>query len=140
MKRLRRPSLSDSRPKNSAPTTSPARYTLAISPTAAEDRPRVSGWVRVAATALATGISRPSRLHATPSPTTILVWNGEQGTRARSGRGGRRSAVAVVVAPPPPRRRAKRLRRGEVLRGLVWAPHRPRHPLGVPGAARSRCG
>src|SRR6478609_2070317 len=83
MKRLRRPSLSDSRPKNSAPTTSPARYTLATRPTAAEDRPRVSGWVSVSATALATVISKPSRIHATPSATTILVWNGDHGSRSR---------------------------------------------------------
>src|SRR6478672_130295 len=49
MKRLRRPSLSDSLTKNSAPTTSPARYTLPTTPTA----------------------------------TTILVWNGDQGSRSR---------------------------------------------------------
>ena len=73
MNRLRRPSLSDRRPKNSAPTTSPARYTVAIRPTAADDSPSVSGWVSVSATALATVISSPSRIQATPSATTIRV-------------------------------------------------------------------
>src|SRR2546423_13586346 len=82
MKRFRRPHLSDMRPKNSAPTTSPARYTVAISPTCVEESPRVSGLVRVSATALATVISRPSRIHATPNAVTSRVWNGDQGNRS----------------------------------------------------------
>ena len=45
MNRLRRPNLSDGGRKQ-APTTSPARYTVAMSPTAAEDRPSVSGCVQ----------------------------------------------------------------------------------------------
>ena len=93
MKRLRRPSLSESRPKNSAPTTSPTRYTVARRPTAAEDRPRVSGWLSVSATALATVISRPSRIHATPSATTIRVWNGDQGSRSM------RAGIRLRTAP-----------------------------------------
>jgi len=46
--------------------------------------PRVAGDVRVlaTATALATVISRPSRTQATPSATTIRVWNGDQGSRS----------------------------------------------------------
>ncbi len=42
----------------------------------------VSGLVRVSATALATVISRPSRIQATPRATTIRVWNGDQGNRS----------------------------------------------------------
>src|SRR3954451_15141680 len=103
MKRLRRPSLSDSRPKNSAPTTSPARYTVATKPTAVEDNASVSGWVSVSATELATVISRPSRIQATPSATTMRVWNGDHGSRSiRAGMMLRitpgASAGAVMVA------------------------------------------
>src|SRR6476619_1849685 len=82
MKRLRRPSLSESRPKNNAPTTSPARYTDATSPAAVEDSPSVSGWVRTSVTELATVISSPSRIHATPRAITIWVWNRDHGSRS----------------------------------------------------------
>src|SRR6478609_1469537 len=93
MKRLRRPSLSDSRPKKSAPTTSPAKYTLAMNPTAADDNASVSGWVSVSATELATVISRPSRIQATPSATTILVWNCDHGSRSI------RAGMRLLITP-----------------------------------------
>src|SRR3954464_8888750 len=77
-----RPTLSDSRPKKSAPTTSPIRYTVAMSPAWVEESPSVSGWVSLSTTALATVISSPSRIQATPSAITMRVWNGDQGNRS----------------------------------------------------------
>src|SRR4051812_47466623 len=77
-----RPSLSDIRPKTSAPTTSPARYTLASAPAWVELRPSESLFVRSATTPLATVISRPSRIQATPRATTMRVWNGDHGNRS----------------------------------------------------------
>ena len=77
-----RPSLSDSCPKNSAPMTSPIRYQVAMSATALADMCSVLLWVRVGPTLLAMVISRPSRTHATPSATTSLVWNLDQGSRS----------------------------------------------------------
>src|SRR5690349_23685394 len=82
MKRFRRPSLSDNRPKNSAPMTSPIRYHQAMSLTAPADMLSVSLSVRSAPTLLAMVISRPSRIHATPSAITSLVWNFDQGKRS----------------------------------------------------------
>ena len=93
MNSLRRPSLSDSRPKYSAPTTSPARYTVATRPAAADERPSVSGFVRMSVTELATVISRPSRIHATPSATTIRVWKGDHGSRSM------RAGIRLRTAP-----------------------------------------
>src|SRR3954452_8704224 len=53
-----------------------------MKPAAAEDRCSVSGLVRTEVTELATVISSPSRIHATPSAMTIRVWNGDQGSRS----------------------------------------------------------
>src|SRR3954462_2820243 len=72
-----RPSLSDSDPKKSAPTTSPARYTVAMRPAWVELIPIAACLVSRATTAPATVISRPSRIHATPSATTIRGWKGD---------------------------------------------------------------
>src|SRR4051795_5769134 len=98
-----RPSLSDIRPKNSAPTTSPARYTLASAPAWVELRPSESLFVRSATTPLATVISRPSRIQATPRATTIRVWKGDHGNRSiragmrlRMAPGVRASLVVVI--------------------------------------------
>src|SRR3954452_14740591 len=46
------------------------------------DRWSVSGWVSLSVTALATVISKPSRIQATPRAITIRVWNGDQGNRS----------------------------------------------------------
>src|SRR3954453_3762301 len=51
-------------------------------PAAADDRCRVSGLVSTAVTELATVISSPSRIQATPRATTIRVWKGDQGNRS----------------------------------------------------------
>src|SRR5437764_5508759 len=53
-----------------------------MSPTLLADSPRVLFLLRTAATAPATVISRPSRIHATPSATTIRVWNFDHGSRS----------------------------------------------------------
>src|SRR5437764_6886959 len=53
-----------------------------MSPTLLADSPRVLFLLSTSATALATVISRPSRIHATPSATTIRVWNRDQGNRS----------------------------------------------------------
>src|SRR5829696_3471781 len=82
MKSLFRPSLSERLPKYSAPTTSPARYTVASRPACVELRPSVSSLVSSATTPLATVISSPSRIQATPRATTIRVWNGDHGSRS----------------------------------------------------------
>src|ERR1700751_1206446 len=82
MKRLRRPSLSDSRPKKSAPMTSPIRYHQAMSLTAPADMLSVFLSVRSDPTLAAMVISRPSRIHATPSAVTSLRWNLDQGNRS----------------------------------------------------------
>src|SRR6185437_4041412 len=82
MKRFRRPSLSDSRPKKSAPMTSPIRYHQAMSLTAPADMLSVFLSVRSAPTLAAIVISRPSRIHATPSAMISRVWNLDQGSRS----------------------------------------------------------
>src|SRR3954451_19100507 len=98
-----RPSLSDIRPKTSAPTTSPARYTLASAPAWVEVSPSESLFVRSATTPLATVISRPSRIQATPRATTMRVWKGDHGHRSiragmrlRMAPGVRASLVVVI--------------------------------------------
>lgn len=63
-------------PLQTAPTM------VAIRPAAVDDSARVSGWVSVSTTALATVISSPSRIQATPSATTIRVWKGDHGNRS----------------------------------------------------------
>jgi hypothetical protein len=73
MNRRLRPIASESRPKTNAPNTSPARYTVATAPTAVEERSSAAGVLSTPATELATVISRPSKIQATPSATTILV-------------------------------------------------------------------
>ncbi len=65
-------------------------------PTAAEDMASVSGLVSVSATALATVISSPSRIQATPSATTIRVWKGDQGSRSM--RAGMRLRIEPCVS------------------------------------------
>src|ERR1700722_18889440 len=82
MNRLRRPSLSDSWPKNSAPMTSPMRYQVAMSATELADSPRAALWVRSGPTFAAIVISSPSRTQATPSALTNLVWNLDHGSRS----------------------------------------------------------
>src|SRR6185437_16099755 len=82
MKRFRRPSLSDSRPKKRAPITSPIRYHQAMSLTAPADMFRVFLSVRSDPTFAAMVISRPSRIQATPSATISRVWNLDQGNRS----------------------------------------------------------
>src|SRR4051812_3736264 len=77
-----RPSLSESLTKNSAPTTSPTRYTVAMRHAWVDERARVSSSVSLSTTALATVISRPSRIQATPRAITIRVWKGDQGNRS----------------------------------------------------------
>ena len=113
--RFLRPSLSDSWPKNSAPITSPIRYQVAMSATEEADMCSVLFRVRSGPTLLAMVISSPSRTHATPSATTILVWNLDHGSRSiRAGIRLRIPGLAVsgvaVIAPslmrwkraPPP--------------------------------------
>src|SRR3982751_242907 len=95
MNSLLRPSLSDIRPKTSAPTTSPARYTLASAPAWVELRPSESLFVRSATTPLATVISSPSRIQATPRAITMRVWKGDHGNR--SIRAGMRLRIAPGV-------------------------------------------
>jgi hypothetical protein len=80
MNRFRRPSLSESRPKNSAPMTSPIRYHHAMSETLPAFMFSVFRNVRSGPTLAAMVISRPSRIHATPSAITSLVWNLDQGS------------------------------------------------------------
>src|SRR5579863_8205021 len=82
MKRFFLPSLSDRRPKNSAPMTSPIRYHQAMSLTAPADMFSVLCSVRSDPTLAAMVISRPSSIHATPSAITSLVWNFDQGNRS----------------------------------------------------------
>ena len=82
MNRFRRPSLSDSRPKNSAPMTSPIRYHQAMSLTAPADIFSVFFNVRSGPTLAAIVISSPSRIQATPRAITSLVWNLDQGSRS----------------------------------------------------------
>jgi hypothetical protein len=82
MNRFRRPSLSDSLPKNSAPMTWPIRYQVAMSATAPADMFSVLARVRSGPTLAAIVISSPSRTHATPSAVTIRVWNFDQGSRS----------------------------------------------------------
>src|SRR5580704_15175709 len=82
-KRFRRPNESDNRPKTRAPTTSPTRYTVAIEPTAADERWRVFESVSTPATELARVISRPSSTQAVPSARTSLVWKRLHGSRSR---------------------------------------------------------
>src|SRR6476469_9720298 len=100
MKRFLRPNLSVSRPKNSAPTTSPIRYIEARKPTCPVLRAIVVGSARIGETSETIWISSPSRIHDTPSPTTTSQWNLVHGSR--SIRAGTRlrtvvpSAVAVI--------------------------------------------
>src|ERR1700753_4050713 len=82
MNRLRRPSLSDSRPKNRAPMISPIRYQDAMLPDWDVVRCRVVLSVRSGTTLAAMVISRPSRTQATPSAITSRVWNLDQGSRS----------------------------------------------------------
>src|SRR5580704_13450553 len=82
-KRFRRPNESDNRPKIRAPTTSPTRYTVAIEPTAADERWRVFESVRTPATEPARVISRPSSTQAVPSARTSLVWKRLHGSLSR---------------------------------------------------------
>src|ERR1700734_2713894 len=98
MNRFFLPSLSDSRPKNSAPMTSPIRYHQAMSLTAPADMLSVFLSVRSDPTLAAMVISRPSRIHATPSAITSLVWNFDQGNRwIRAGMRLRMYGLLVVV-------------------------------------------
>src|SRR3954468_12534014 len=53
-----------------------------MNPAAVDDRCRVSAWVSLSTTALATVISSPSRSQATPRAMTIRVWNGDHGNRS----------------------------------------------------------
>ena len=97
--RLRRPSRSERRPKNSAPMTSPIRYHQAMSATLPADMFSVLCNVRSGPTMLAMVISRPSRIQATPSAITSLVWNRDQGSRSiRAGMRLRMEGVSVPVA------------------------------------------
>src|SRR5919107_6444012 len=64
-----------------------------MSPTCVVVRPSVSSLVSWAATALATVISRPSRIQATPRATTMRVWNGDQGNRSI------RAGIRLRMAP-----------------------------------------
>src|ERR1700728_1956273 len=82
MNRFFRPSLSDSRPKYSAPMTSPIRYHQAMSETLPAFMLSVDFNVRSGPTLLAMVISRPSRIQATPSAITNLVWNLDHGSRS----------------------------------------------------------
>ena len=70
-----------------------------MSPTCVVVRPSVSSLVSCATTALATVISSPSRIQATPSATTMRVWNGDQGSR--SIRAGMRLRMAPGWVPTP---------------------------------------
>ena len=56
-----------------------------------------AGLVSTRLTALARVISRPSRIHATPSATTILVWNRDHGSRS-SRAGIRLRAIGTAVS------------------------------------------
>ena len=47
-----------------------------------EESASVSGWVSTSVTELATVISSPSRIQATPRAITIRVWNGDHGSRS----------------------------------------------------------
>src|SRR3954447_8956479 len=64
-------------------------------PASHEASPSVSGLVSWPTTALATVISSPSRIQATPSAITMRVWNGDQGSR--SIRAGMRLRIAPDV-------------------------------------------
>src|SRR5438132_8272002 len=107
MNRFRRPSLSDSWPKNRAPMTSPIRYQVAMSATAPADMFSVLWSVRSGPTLLAIVISRPSRIHATPRAITILVWNFDHGSLSilagiRLRIDGLLAVSGVAVIAPPP--------------------------------------
>src|SRR5262249_21296201 len=82
MNRLRRPSLSDNCPKNSAPTTSPMRYQVAMSAAALAESPRDDLSVRSGPTLVAIVISSPSSTQATPSAVASLVWSRDHGSRS----------------------------------------------------------
>src|SRR3954463_12668104 len=78
-----------------------------MSPAAADDRCSVSGLVSTDVTELATVISRPSRIQATPRATTIRVWKGDHGRRSiragirlRMAPGAGASLVVVIERPP----------------------------------------
>src|SRR5579875_3411501 len=116
MNRLRRPSLSDSRPKNSAPMTSPIRYQEAMLPACEVVRWSVFLSVRSATTLAAIVISRPSRTQATPRAVTIRVWNLDQGRRSiRAG-----MVLRIVGASAVPDADAiVHLRLGVLLRGFL---------------------
>ena len=99
MNRFFRPSLSESRPKKSAPMTSPIRYQVAMSAAPPTDKCRVAFSVRSGLTLLAIVISRPSRIHATPSAITSRVWNLDQGSRSiRAGIRLRMAELLLVVS------------------------------------------
>src|SRR4051794_4540029 len=64
-----------------------------MNPAAADDRCSVSGLVSTDVTELATVISRPSRIQATPRATTIRVWKGDHGRRSI------RAGIRLRMAP-----------------------------------------
>jgi hypothetical protein len=64
-----------------------------MSPTARADRCRVSRCSRKGPTLLATVISRPSRIQATPSATIMRVWNVDQDSRSM------RAGIRLLMVP-----------------------------------------
>src|SRR3954454_6415244 len=110
-----------------------------MKPAAADDRCSVSGLVSTEVTELATVISSPSRIHATPSATTIRVWNGDQGSR--SIRAGMRLRMAPDVGAASYVLVIERLRADLVCRNVVPPPE-PDQSQGrsrLPVCAGSRC-
>src|SRR3954449_6692708 len=66
-----------------------------MNPAAVDERWRVSASVSLSTTALATVISSPSRIQATPRAITMRVWKGDHGNR--SIRAGMRLRIAPGV-------------------------------------------
>src|ERR1700677_44362 len=64
-----------------------------MSPTALEDKARVFLLCRMSATSLATVISSPSSIHATPRAITILVWKPDHFNRSS------RAGISVRIVP-----------------------------------------
>src|SRR3954453_11653817 len=64
-----------------------------MSPASQEASPSVFASVSLPTTALATVISSPSRIQATPRATTMRVWNGDQGNRSM------RAGMRLRMAP-----------------------------------------
>ena len=101
----RRPSRSVSQPKNSAPTTSPSRYTEPSRPTSAAVRCSVLLSWRTVPTVATIWISRPSRIQAAPSPRITRQWNLVHGRRSnRAGTSvlnvGTVGSVTGIIARP----------------------------------------